>query len=313
MCAALQKLTVVQCSPTKPGPTRLQGVQTCRLLTIDTHNILPITALNFLQVFRTRFCSPPIRRHKRASCCHWWFGTEGLGVLWVGRGFLVDSSFTPKEVTPDWSVSSPASVWAPRWALQIEDRHCERGGRGLRGGSVWQKNRLHSLCARGEGERMRRLMGFVGEDGTGDVTDRIRRSGAGDLGRGLLGHRSGTPGEAEQLGCLRACMCVCEWSAGFGVPCLGGRAGALGKGLDGAQWRILSPFSSLAETYADDDKCRNKMQSITALQCYMSVRLGLCVLLIFSSYGSSSRKGWSVPAVFSTRASMTSWRVAQGI
>lgn len=84
---------------------------------------------------------------------------------------------------------------------------------------------------------MSRLIGLVGDDGTGDVTDKIRRSGAGDLGRGLLGHRSG-------------------------MPCLGGRAGAFGRGLEGAQWRILSPFSSLEETY-----------------------------VIFSSYGSSSRKG----------------------
>ena len=56
---------------------------------------------------------------------------------------------------------------------------------------------------------MRRLMGLVGEDGTDDVTDRIRRSGAGDLGRGLLGHRSGTPGETEQLGCVCVCVYVC--------------------------------------------------------------------------------------------------------
>lgn len=63
------------------------------------------------------------------------------------------------------------------------------------------------------------LIGLVGEAGTDEV--RIRRSGAGDLFRGLLGQRS----------------------------CFGGRAGAFGRGLEGAVWRILSPFSSLAETY----------------------------------------------------------------
>lgn len=35
--------------------------------------------------------------------------------------------------------------------------------------------------------------------------------------------------------------------------------------------------------------------------------------LMFSSYGSSRRNGCSVPAVFSTKASMTSCSVAQGI
>lgn len=42
---------------------------------------------------------------------------------------------------------------------------------------------IYSLCARGEGERMSRLIGLVGEAGTEEV--RIRRSGAGDLVRGL--------------------------------------------------------------------------------------------------------------------------------
>lgn len=37
------------------------------------------------------------------------------------------------------------------------------------------------------------------------------------------------------------------------------------------------------------------------------------VSLMFSSYGSSNRKGCRVPAVLSTKASMTSWSVAQGI
>lgn len=41
---------------------------------------------------------------------------------------------------------------------------------------------------RGEGERMRRLIGLVGEAGTGEV--KIRLSVAGDLDRGLLGQRS---------------------------------------------------------------------------------------------------------------------------
>lgn len=41
---------------------------------------------------------------------------------------------------------------------------------------------------RGDGERMRRLMGLVGEAGTGEV--KMRLSGAGDRDRGLLGHRS---------------------------------------------------------------------------------------------------------------------------
>jgi len=35
------------------------------------------------------------------------------------------------------------------------------------------------------------------------------------------------------------------------TPCLGGRAGALGRGLEGAVCSIRSPFSSLEETYAD--------------------------------------------------------------
>lgn len=47
---------------------------------------------------------------------------------------------------------------------------------------------VYSLCVRGEGERMSRLIGLVGEAGTGEV--KIRRSGAGDLDRGLLGQRS---------------------------------------------------------------------------------------------------------------------------
>lgn len=49
--------------------------------------------------------------------------------------------------------------------------------------------------------------------------------------------------------CLRLSAC------GLGdrdKPCFGGRAGAFGRGLEGAVCRILSPFSSLAETYADD-------------------------------------------------------------
>lgn len=49
---------------------------------------------------------------------------------------------------------------------------------------------VYSLCARGDGERMSRLIGLVGEAGTGEV--RIRRSGAGDLDRGLPGQRSAT-------------------------------------------------------------------------------------------------------------------------
>lgn len=51
--------------------------------------------------------------------------------------------------------------------------------------------------------------------------------------------------------CLSATVC------GLGKrdkPCFGGRAGTFGRGLEGAVWRILSPFSSLAETYADDTK-----------------------------------------------------------
>lgn len=75
------------------------------------------------------------------------------------------------------------------------------------------------VCARGDGERMSRLMGLVGEEGT--VVVRMRRSGAGERGSGLLDSRS----------------------------CLGGRAGALGRGLEGAVWSIRSPFSSLEETY----------------------------------------------------------------
>lgn len=51
---------------------------------------------------------------------------------------------------------------------------------------------------------------------------------------------------------------LCRLSAcglcGRDKPCFGGRAGAFGRGLEGAVWRILSPFSSLAETYADDTK-----------------------------------------------------------
>lgn len=47
---------------------------------------------------------------------------------------------------------------------------------------------VHSLCVRGDGERMRRLMGLVGEAGTDEVN--MRLSGAGDRDSGLLGHRS---------------------------------------------------------------------------------------------------------------------------
>lgn len=47
---------------------------------------------------------------------------------------------------------------------------------------------MYSLCVRGDGERMSRLIGLVGEAGTGEV--KIRRSEAGDLDRGLLGQRS---------------------------------------------------------------------------------------------------------------------------
>ncbi|TNN78128.1 hypothetical protein EYF80_011633 [Liparis tanakae] len=88
---------------------------------------------------------------------------------------------------------------------------------------------------------MSRLIGLVGEAGAGEV--RMRRSGAGDLDRGLPGHRD--------------------------KPCFGGRAGALGRGLEGAVWRILSPFSSLAETYADG-KRNERLQSSRRL-LYQSV------------------------------------------
>lgn len=102
---------------------------------------------------------------------------------------------------------------------------------------------VYLLCVRGDGERMRRLMGLVGEAGTGEV--KMRRSGAGDLDRGLLGHRS--------VWQRKIINHVCGWLSeyclrGWHKPCFGGRAGALGRGLEGAVCKILSPFSSLAET-----------------------------------------------------------------
>lgn len=69
----------------------------------------------------------------------------------------------------------------------------------------WKWGRLimiYSLCARGEGERMSRLIGLVGEAGTGEV--RIRRSGAGDLDRGLLHQRSAS--EWKLLGSNHFCL-----------------------------------------------------------------------------------------------------------
>lgn len=97
----------------------------------------------------------------------------------------------------------------------------------------------HSLCARrGEGERTSRLIGLLGDDGTGDVTaDRIRRSGAGDLGRGF--HRS-TPGQTERLVCV--CVCVCVWCRISGYLVWG-----VGRGLWVVGWKghsvIFSPHS----------------------------------------------------------------------
>lgn len=89
---------------------------------------------------------------------------------------------------------------------------------------------------------MSRLIGLVGEDGTGEA--RIRRSGAGDRDRGLVHHRSTQ--EWKHWSVVLAGLLyttICER-----VPCLGGRAGALGRGLEGAVCSMCSPFSSLAVT-----------------------------------------------------------------
>lgn len=51
---------------------------------------------------------------------------------------------------------------------------------------------------------------------------------------------------------LSVCDCLRVELRNRDKPCFGGRAGAFGRGLEGAVWRILSPFSSLAETYAED-------------------------------------------------------------
>lgn len=63
----------------------------------------------------------------------------------------------------------------------------------------------YSHCARGEGERMRRLIGLVGDAGTDEV--RIRRSGAGDLDRGLVDQRSAPE---RNLYSLLVPVSVCE-------------------------------------------------------------------------------------------------------
>ena len=64
-----------------------------------------------------------------------------------------------------------------------------------------------TLCARGDGERMSRLMGLVGEAGTGEV--RMRRSGAGDLDRGVPGQRSAPTNQAVTV----TVVCLCAGAA----------------------------------------------------------------------------------------------------
>lgn len=158
---------------------------------------------------------------------------------------------------------------------------------------------------------MSRLIGLVGEAGTGEV--RIRRSGAGDLDRGLLGQRSAPEWKQWSLtmsayDSLHA-VCVADTNLVLEAgrePLAGGwRGQCVGSFLHSHHWpkRMLMThreFSLIARKHIGRQKKR-------ICVCCMVASL------IFSSYGSSSRKGWRVPAVFSTRASMTSWRSAQGI
>ncbi len=102
---------------------------------------------------------------------------------------------------------------------------------------------VYSLCARGEGERMSRLIGLVGEAGTGEV--RIRRSGAGDLDRGLLDQRSAPEWKRWSFplsvcDCLHV-VCVTETNlvleAGRGPLAGGWRGQCGGSSLRSRHWR----------------------------------------------------------------------------
>lgn len=87
---------------------------------------------------------------------------------------------------------------------------------------------------------MSRLIGLVGEAGTGEV--RIRRSGAGDLDRGLPGQRSAP--ERNQGSLSRSVVqTVCMWFVRPGQTLFWRQGGGLWQGAGGGS--VEDPLSVL--------------------------------------------------------------------